>query len=216
VIARSAGKNIDALSSVDLQNAGKFALELEKSAARLPNYLRHRLLFPYREGSQFALWALKAKGWQGVNALYANPPLSTAQILHPEKYFAQLEAPSDFFLAGLIRGIRDGTLVEQTIGEYLLRAMIATEFPAQLASVIASSWRGDQLTAFQDGERFVTVWFSAWKSEQDASAFQRSYRAVLENRQRSGSPRPRKTPRSRSAPPVATAALQRCKQRVLL
>ena len=46
VIARSAGKNIDALSGVDLQNAGTFALELEKSAARLPDYLRHRLLFP--------------------------------------------------------------------------------------------------------------------------------------------------------------------------
>jgi hypothetical protein len=103
VIARSAGKNIDALSSVDLQNAGKFALELETRAARLPDYLRHRLLFPYREGSQFALWALKAKGWQGVNALYANPPLSTAQILHPEKYFAQLEAAVRFFSRGPFR-----------------------------------------------------------------------------------------------------------------
>ena len=184
VIARSARKNIDALSGVDLQNAGAFALELEKSAARLPDYLRHRLLFPYREGSQFALWALKAKGWQGVNALYANPPLSTAQILHPEKYFAQLEAPSGFFPAGLMRAMKDRPLVEQTIGEYLLRAMIATEFPAKLAGVIASSWRGDQLYAFQDGESLVTVWFSAWNSEQDAAAFQRGYRAVLENRQR--------------------------------
>src|SRR6185295_12605226 len=100
----------DTLSTVDLQNAGKFALELEKSAAGLPDYLRHRLLFPYREGSQFALWALKAKGWQGVNALYANPPLSTAQILHPEKYFAQPDAPSDFLPAGLIRAMRDGPL----------------------------------------------------------------------------------------------------------
>jgi hypothetical protein len=90
VIARAVGKNIDALSGGDLQNAATFALELEKTAARLPDYLRHRLLFPYREGSQFALWALKAKGWQGVDTLYANPPLSTAQILHPGKYFAQL------------------------------------------------------------------------------------------------------------------------------
>jgi hypothetical protein len=184
VIARSAGKNIDALSGSDLQNAGRFALELEKSAARLPDYLRHRLLFPYREGSQFVLWAIKAKGWQGVNALYANPPLSTAQILHPKKYFSQFEAPSDFFPAGLISVMKDGPLVEQTIGEYLLRAMIATELPAKLASAIASSWRGDQLYGFQDGENFVTVWFSTWNSEQDAAAFQRSYRAVLENRQR--------------------------------
>ena len=184
VIARSVGKNIDALSGGDLRNAATFALELEKSAARLPGYLRHRLLFPYREGSQFVLWALKARGWQGVNALYANPPLSSAQILQPEKYFVQLEIPSVFFPAGLMRAMKDGPLIEQTIGEYLLRTMIATESPAKLASAIASSWRGDQLYGFQDGENFVTVWFSAWKSEQDAAAFQRSYRAVLENRQR--------------------------------
>lgn len=184
VIARAAGKNSGDLSGGDLLNAGKFAIELEKLAARLPNFLRHRLLFPYREGSQFTLWALKAKGWSGVNGVYANPPLSTAQILHPEKYFSRFEAPLEFFPAGLIRRMKAGPLVEQTIGEYLLRGMLANEHPIKVASSIAGAWRGDQLFAFQDGENFVTAWFSSWNAEHDAVAFQRNYRTVLEKRQR--------------------------------
>ena len=184
IVARARGDSRGNLSAADLISVARLAAALEKPAARLPNFLRHRLLFPYREGSQFALWALKAKGWHGVNAIYANPPLSTAQILHPEKYFSRLESPLRFFPAGLIRRMKEGPLVEQTIGEYLLRGLLATEFPAKLASEIASPWRGDQLFAFQDGADFVTAWFSSWQSENDAIAFQRSYRTVLEKRLR--------------------------------
>ena len=184
IVARARGDSSGNLSTSDLISIAQLAAALDEPAARLPNFLRHRLLFPYREGSQFVLWALKAKGWPGVNAVYGNPPLSTAQILHPEKYFAQLESPLHIFPASLIRRMKESPLVEQSIGEYLLRAMLATEFAAKLASEIASPWRGDQLFAFHDGADFVTAWFSSWKSQNDAVAFQHSYRTVLEKQQR--------------------------------
>ncbi len=41
---------------------------------------------PYSDGPTFIRYVRKQKGWKGVNQLYSNPPASTEQIIHPEKY----------------------------------------------------------------------------------------------------------------------------------
>lgn len=184
LVARANHKNEKNFSPSDLAAAGKFSAEVEKSAARLPDFLRQQLALLYREGSQFALWALKAKGWPGVDALYANPPLSTAEILHPEKYYLKREAPWQFFPAALLRSMKDSPAVEQSLGEYLIRGLLATANSLKHASDSAARWRGDQLFAFADGKNLVTVWYSAWQTPADAAAFQAAFRAVLEKRQR--------------------------------
>jgi hypothetical protein len=182
LVARANRKSDKNFSPSDLAAAGNFSAEFEKAAARLPDFLRQQLSLPYREGSQFALWALKAKGWPGVDALYANPPLSTAEILHPEKYYLKREAPLQFFPAALLHSMKDGPAVEQSLGEYLIRGLLATANPFKQASDSAARWRGDQLFAFADGEDFLTVWFSAWDTPADAAAFQAAFRTVLEKR----------------------------------
>jgi hypothetical protein len=180
LVARANRKSPENFAASDLAAAGKFSAELEKAAARLPDFLRHQLTFPYREGSQFALWALKAKGWPGVDALYANPPLSTAEILHPEKYFLRRQAPLQFFPAALFHSMKEGPAVEQSLGEFLIRGLLASANSLKQASDSATQWRGDQLFAFADGDNLITVWFSAWDSPADAAAFQAALRAVLE------------------------------------
>ena len=182
LIARAVDR-ID-LTVGDLVRAGRFASELEKAAARLPDFLRDKISFPYREGSRFVFWALKAKGWPGVDALYADPPLTTAAVLHPEKYFVRREQPLRFFPAALLRQTKDNLVVEQSLGEQLIRGLLANEIEPKLASDTAAAWRGDQLFAFQNGGQVSTVWYSAWTSPNQASAFQRVYKNVLERRQR--------------------------------
>jgi len=184
LVARANRKSPENFAASDLAAAGKFSAELEKSAARLPDFLRQQITLPYREGSQFALWALKAKGWPGVDALYANPPLSTTEILHPEKYYLKRQAPMQFFPAALLRAMKDGPAAEQSLGEYLIRGLLASANPLKQSNDSAARWRGDQLFAFADGDNFITVWFSAWDSPADAAAFQAAFRAVLEKRPR--------------------------------
>lgn len=184
LIARARGEGVKNWSARDLADAGRFADALEKSAARLPEFLRHELTFPFREGSQFVFWALKAKGWPGVDALYGNPPNSAAEILHPERYFLLREAPLRFFPAALLRSMKTGPAVEQSLGEYLIRGLLATAHRSTFASDTATAWRGDQLFAFRESEWLPTAWFSAWRSAADAAAFQRAYRTVLEKHQR--------------------------------
>ena len=172
------------LSAEDLARASRFSAELEKSAAGLPDFLRHKIVFPYRNGSQFVFWALKAKGWPGVDALYADPPPSTAAVLHPEKYFVQRERPLRFTPAALLQQAKQGVAVEQSLGEQLIQGLLAGEINAKLASDTAAAWRGDDLFAFLDGEQITTAWYSAWSSPDQAAAFQRVYQNILERRQR--------------------------------
>lgn len=184
LVARSAGKSKGNLSRSELASAGKIGTALEKAAAHLPDFLRRQLIFPFREGSQFVFWALTAQGWPGVNGLYAKPPLSSAQVIHPEKYFVTRSALLRLFPAALLRQLKETPVIEQSLGEYLVRVLLASELPSTQATAIATLWRGDQLFAFQDNGSLGTAWFTAWTSDTTAVEFVRAYRTVLEKRQR--------------------------------
>jgi hypothetical protein len=80
--------------------------------------------------------------------------------------------------------MKTGPAVEQSLGEYLIRGLLATTHRSTFATATATAWRGDQLFAFRESERLPTAWFSAWRSAADAAAFQRAYQTVLEKRQR--------------------------------
>jgi hypothetical protein len=53
-----------------------------------PRAIRESLIFPYLNGSQWATQLYKRGGWAAVSKAYTNLPLSTEQIIHPEKYFS--------------------------------------------------------------------------------------------------------------------------------
>jgi hypothetical protein len=172
-----------ALPGSDLSMAG-WAAALEKMGSHLPELLRQKLVFPYREGSQFVRWAHAAKGWTGVNGLFADPPLSTAQILHPEKYYLKRQNPQRVTTPGLAQQMKPPAVVDQMLGEYLVQLLLMSRLSRQEATQIAASWTGDQLSAYQDGEPTVTVWITAWQSDQDAQVFFRVYQSLLEQSHR--------------------------------
>jgi hypothetical protein len=62
------------------------------SLARVPLIVRTELLFPYVEGFTFVRQAYRQAGnsYAAVDNLFRNPPESTAQLLHPDKYVAQV------------------------------------------------------------------------------------------------------------------------------
>lgn len=173
------------------QAARQVARQMARLAHGLPEFLRQQLTFPLREGSDFVAWAYKAKGLNGVNALYANPPFTSGQILHPEKYFLAPLPPQSFFPAGLFREQQAAASVEQSLGELAIRSLLSGEHAPALAAQVAAGWRGDQLFSFGESGDQSTVWYSAWGSATEAAAFQRAFLVVAEKRQRM---RPRPTP----------------------
>jgi hypothetical protein len=182
-VSRAARPDNRKLSAAQLGIMLQVAAAIEKLAARVPEFLREQITFPYREGSQFVYWAFAAKGWQSVNGLYANPPTASSQVLHPEKFFIERENPLRFFPAALLRRFNHRPIVEQSLGELLIRALLRSEHAAKSAAETAKAWRGDQLFSFQNDALFNIFWVSSWRNETSASEFLEAYRKVVESRQ---------------------------------
>jgi hypothetical protein len=153
-------------------------------ASGLPTLLRAKLVFPYREGSQFVQWAYEASGLNGINGLFANPPLSTAQVLHPEKFYLRRQNPLRIIAWGLMQQMKTAAIIEQTLGEYLTQLILASTLSRSEAARIASAWTGDDLSAYADGESMITSWISAWESEIGAQEFARAFETVLARQRR--------------------------------
>ena len=60
-----------------------------RSLREAPVILSESLIFPYLRGLVFCARLTNDGGWKAIDDAYREPPLSTEQILHPEKYRAR-------------------------------------------------------------------------------------------------------------------------------
>ena len=138
--------------------------------ASMPPFLKDELLFPYTSGLTFieGLWA--KGGWPAVDAAYATPPDSTAQILHPEQYLAHQEPIPVSLAADLPRrlGADWSETYADTLGEFGLREWltIVGGLQPQAAADAATGWAGDRVAVLEGpagawGLILVTRWTSA-------------------------------------------------------
>jgi len=142
---------------------------------KAPRYLREMLVFPYIKGQQFCAAVFARGGYAALSMVYANPPSSTAQILHPEKYFPETrEDPVAVnFPDTSFRGARP--LADNVLGEMGCQLLFARSDPDS-AERIAAGWRGDRYLVFDQGNTLVwrTIWNSAKAASDAASAFKTS------------------------------------------
>lgn len=167
-----------------VQAIGRLTAEMERAGSSLPAMLREQLVFPYHDGTQFVQWAYAARGWDGVNALFADPPVSSAQVLHPEQYYLRRKAPVQIVPFGWFRQTKGNAMTEQTLGELLIQVLLASSHSRNDAAVIASSWTGDYLSAYLDSGNLIIAWLSAWNDEAGAQRFYRAFQTVLEHHHR--------------------------------
>ena len=64
-----------------------------KTLRNAPPIISESMIFPYFKGMVFCAKLTNEGGWAAIDEVYRNPPLSTEQILHPEKYRAQTRLP---------------------------------------------------------------------------------------------------------------------------
>ena len=165
-----------------MKEAPRFRAEIEKRLAHLPELLRQEAVFQYIQGSRFALWAYSLKGWEGINGLYSDPPRSTKQILHPEKYYVERHDPLRITPWSLLRSMGDKKIMEETLGELLIQILLSRRLSREEAAQAAAGWLGDSLLVFQEGEAMILAWVTAWENSEEAMQFFRSYRKALERR----------------------------------
>jgi hypothetical protein len=156
----------------------------EASLDGIPLVLRRQLEFPYTEGFVFATALHEEGGFAALDDALTTPPVSTEQILHPEKYAAgeePLDVPAPDLLDEL--GPEWHLAYEQTLGELGIQIIAAggeipegalpglpVDWPHQEA---AAGWAGDRLVMYEstDGHWHIE-WTTVWDGEADAIEFE--------------------------------------------
>jgi predicted transcriptional regulator len=149
-----------------------------------PPVIREALLFPYDGGQVFVAALQEEGGYDAVDAAYADLPLSTEQILHPEKYIDERDAPTDVSLPELLPVLGQDweQLDENNFGEFQIRVMLEGEMSNGAAEDAAAGWDGDRYAFYTNDGEYVIVWQSIWDSEEDASEFAAALQAYDEAR----------------------------------
>ncbi|HYN64697.1 MAG TPA: hypothetical protein VES36_08835 [Candidatus Limnocylindrales bacterium] len=140
----------------------------------VPQWMIRQLEFPYLSGAQLIsqLWA--AGGWDAVDSAYDDPPASTEQVLHPDK-FRDREPPVKLADPGLADQLGPGwkDVESITIGEAMLDIWLQ-ELGINNTDAAAASegWGGDRLSVARgpDGE-WVLAWRMAWDAAGEATEF---------------------------------------------
>lgn len=146
--------------------------------ARTPSILGESLLFPYTAGPAFIVPVHRAGGWSAVDALYDDLPLSTEQILHPDKFRAGDEPVAVKLPATLATEMGDGwtEAIQDTFGEFQLGVWLRESgTTASDASAAAAGWGGDRLAVLKGpDEAWAVVMRTTWDTDEDATAFQQA------------------------------------------
>ena len=155
----------------------------ENKLLEAPEVVRKAALLPQREGADFVaeLFGTDDKGWDGVNAAYSNPPVSTEQVLHPEKYFAG-EEPQSTTIPDLADEIGKGwvQVSSNVMGEFLIRTYLEQYVDKIQAADAAEGWGGDRysLLSGPEGERLL-VSMIKWDTFLDRAEFFDVYRLFM-------------------------------------
>ena len=142
-----------------------------EAPAGVPPFLYDISVWPYVDGMSF-VGTLAGRGGQGaVDDAFERFPVSTEQVIHPERFPG--DKPRAVDVPDLTRALGDawGDLDAMTIGEEWLRAMLGLSLDASLADAAAAGWDGGVYRAFTDGRDVVVVLRTAWDSTEDAEAF---------------------------------------------
>ena len=137
-----------------------------------PRYFVESMKFPYLEGLRFVIAAYRRGGWAELDRVYAAPPLSTREILHPDEYFERRFTPVAF----------DGkpplsleALTVEHLGQFHWNFLVGKDN--------ARGWASDRVTIVQDATCEATVLVeTSWGSAEDAQRFHRAYMDFLDRR----------------------------------
>jgi hypothetical protein len=139
--------------------------------AGIPAYFVDSLQFPYVEGLSFVIDIFKRGGWKALDAVHANPPISTEEILRPDLYRARVakdarrEAPEA--RAG------HGGLVT-VLGEF--------HWSFLLGEKAGEGWGADRVE-IRTGEQGATVLAdTTWDTPADAREFAEALSPLLERK----------------------------------
>lgn len=145
----------------------------QKKLESAPEIVQVNTLFPYTQGAQFVAYLVRSGGWEAVNKAYLEPPTTTEQILHPEKY-TRGERPERVTTPELASALGEGwqQVGVDTLGELGWIMYFGTELSVDRAGKAAAGWGGDQYVVLKHSSgRYALAALTIWDSATDAREF---------------------------------------------
>jgi hypothetical protein len=144
-----------------------------------PYFLQQDFLFPYSQGMVFVESLYGEGGWSAVDRAYKNPPQTTEQILHPERY--PQDIPVDILLPDLTSTLGNGweEVTRNVMGEWYLDLVLfagydpAMRLDEETAKSAGTGWGGDSYLVYwnESTQEQAFVMVSQWETSTDANEF---------------------------------------------
>jgi hypothetical protein len=165
--------------------AGSYQSPVYDSA---PDYMKEDFLFPYSLGQEFVQYLYDQGGWAAVDAAYRDLPVSTEQILHPERY--PDDKPIPVILPDLSTILGDGwrELDRGVMGEWYTLLILAHGLDSSYqlnrsqAEIAAEGWGGDSYVLYYNDQDTVLVLATQWDTASDAGEFDEAFRQYATDR----------------------------------
>ncbi len=139
---------------------------------QVPLYIRESLQFPYDQGVKFVLALYQQGGFPRINKAFQDPPTSTEQILHPEKYMnSPRDVPKTVDLVPLTDTLGAGWTMQDTntLGEFDLDALLRSNNVTDPEA--SAGWGGARYALYQGNGGAVVLLTTRWDTAKDADEF---------------------------------------------
>lgn len=149
--------------------------------SKAPLYIRESLVFPYANGLTFQDAVFRQLGREAFSEVFLRAPLSTGQILHPERYLAHggvvIPNPPQIDDARDFRKLADGTL-----GEFDFRVLLSQYTTPDEGKALAAHLAGGcyELLEHKREKYPVLAVASTWDSPNSARDYFVRYRKVMQ------------------------------------
>lgn len=163
-----------------------FAIPPVQDLLGIPFAIQRDINTWYDDGFCF-VQTVTERGTMSTAPLFENPPVSTEQILHPDKYTAG-EKPEPVTLSPVLPALGAGwaEIESSTLGEYILQNVLVLGLRLRgdrpRAQAGAAGWGGDAWTLYGNGEARLFQASIVWDSAEEAQQFFTTLSASLEAR----------------------------------
>lgn len=145
-----------------------------------PGFLVEQMMFPYTSGMKFASSLKEYYGWEDFYKVYNSPPVSTEQIIHPEKYIAGEKPVQIKIDENILKDKNYKFLKKDTFGEFFLYNYFLEYLDENESEKASYGWGGDNSLLFADkNNNSIIVYKSVWDTNLDAREFFNSYKKSL-------------------------------------
>lgn len=186
VAARRAGKTLaDESTAERLLNADINSTDEDYPVFNnAPLYLRRTLTFPYSDGGRFQQAVFLHDGTQAFARVFRDPPVSSAQIMHPQRYFEKVGLASPD-LPDPVKHTKP--LVAGAMGELETRILIEQYAGAALADQLGPKLKGAtyRIDETKPGHRLTLVYASEWSDDDAGSQYCDAYEKILRGKWKS-------------------------------